>query len=199
VLVLDQVTKSFVLAAADRLPATVIGGLKLEIVRNTGVSFSLFTGRGWLVTLVVCLVTAVMVTLFFTLPRAYSLPLALLVGGSIGNLIDRFRVGYVVDFVAVYWWPRFNVADLAIIGGAVLMVLTVMLHPSLREEGVDAGAGALADPEEQRGSPGTSVAAGQEEAGADPVVPAAADDDRTERQAEGGPGQRPADGGSGQN
>jgi hypothetical protein len=61
--------------------------------------------------------------------------LALLLGGSIGNLIDRFRVGYVVDFVAVYWWPRFNAADLAILAGAVMMVLMVLLHPDLRSSG----------------------------------------------------------------
>lgn len=132
ILVLDQVTKAFVVANIERLPADVIGGIRLEFVRNTGVSFSLFQGRGWLVTLLVCLVVAAVLVMFLTMPRRYSIPLAVLLGGSLANLIDRFRYGYVVDFVALWWWPRFNVADLAIILGAGLTVLTVLFHPGLR-------------------------------------------------------------------
>ncbi len=132
VLIFDQVTKAVVVAAEEDLPVTVFGGVRLEMVHNTGVSFSLFTGRGWLVTLMVGIVVLAVLVAFFTLPRRFSIPLALLLGGSLSNLIDRFRFGYVVDFVAVYWWPRFNVADLAIIAGAALVVLAVMLHPGLR-------------------------------------------------------------------
>jgi signal peptidase II len=145
ILILDQVTKAFVVANIDRLPADVIGGIRLEFVRNTGVSFSLFQGRGWLVTLLVCLVVAVVLVLFLTMPRRYSIPLAVLLGGSLANLVDRFRYGYVVDFVALWWWPRFNVADLAIILGASLTVLTVVFHPGLRSDEIP-------DPGEEMGA-----------------------------------------------
>lgn len=141
ILLSDQVTKALVLAAADRLPATVVGGVRLEIVHNTGISFSLFTGRGWLVTLLVGVVVLVVLALFLTLPRRYSIPLALLLGGSLSNLVDRLRMGYVVDFVAIYWWPRFNIADIAIIVGAALTVLMVLLHPGMRSPGTPADAG----------------------------------------------------------
>jgi len=151
ILILDQVSKAFVVANLDRLPADVIGGIRLEFVRNTGVSFSLFQGRGWLVTLLVCLVVAAVLVMFLTTPRRYSIPLAVLLGGSLANLIDRFRYGYVVDFVALWWWPRFNVADLAIILGASLTVLTVVFHPGLRQ-------GETPDPDD-----GTSAAAGAQE------------------------------------
>lgn len=126
IVIADQASKAVVLAFADRLPYTVAGGLRIELVRNTGVSFSLFTGSGFVIAGVAAVVVALLV-LFLVLPRAYSMPLAVLLGGSLGNLIDRLHGdGSVVDFVAVYWWPRWNIADAAIVVGACLMVLTVV-------------------------------------------------------------------------
>jgi len=134
VLALDQLTKAIVLAAEDRLPYTVVGGIKIELVYNSGVSFSLLTGRGWLVLLGVGLVSVAVLVLLFFLPRRFAVPLALILGGSVGNIIDRVRFDYsVVDFVAVYWYPRFNVADVAIIVGACLMVLAVLRRPPGRK------------------------------------------------------------------
>jgi len=126
IVIADQASKAVVLAFADRLPYTVAGGLRIELVRNTGVSFSLFTGSGFVIAGVAAVVVALLV-LFLVLPRVYSMPLAILLGGSLGNLIDRLHAdGSVVDFIAVYWWPRWNIADAAIVVGACLMVLTVV-------------------------------------------------------------------------
>jgi len=146
VVVLDQITKAVVLAYAEELPLTVVGGIRLELVYNSGVSFSLLTGRGWLVVLGVTLVAAVVLVLLFLLPRRFAVPLALILGGSIGNIVDRLRFDYsVVDFVAIYWWPRFNVADVAIIVGACLMVLAVLRRPDWREP-ADGGGGPAGSP-----------------------------------------------------
>ncbi|HEX6738567.1 MAG TPA: signal peptidase II, partial [Vicinamibacteria bacterium] len=70
------------------------------------------------------------------LPASSRLPrlaLALVIGGAVGNLIDRARLGYVIDFVDVFWgtyhWPAFNVADSAISVGVVLLVFDILRHP----------------------------------------------------------------------
>lgn len=150
VLVLDQATKAIVLAAEDRLPVTVVGGIRIELVFNSGVSFSLLTGRGWLVLLGVGLVSVAVLVLLFLTPRGFAVPLALILGGSVGNIIDRVRFDYsVVDFVAVYWYPRFNVADVAIIVGACLMVLAVLRRPA--DPKIEGGEG---EPQDGEGEPG---------------------------------------------
>lgn len=134
----DQLSKTVVLAFDDRLPLTVVGGFRLELVRNSGVSFSLFTGSGLVIAGVAAVVVALL-ALFLLLPRQYSLPLAVLLGGSLGNLIDRLRFdGNVIDFIAIYWWPRWNIADAAIVAGAALMVLTVIRQPGRPVRGASA-------------------------------------------------------------
>lgn len=128
ILIADQASKAAILAIEDRLPLTIVGGVRLELVRNSGVSFSLFTGSGTVI-VAVALVVAVLLVLFLVLPRPYSMPLAILLGGSLGNLLDRLLFdGSVIDFIAVYWWPRWNIADAAIVIGACLMVVTVVRH-----------------------------------------------------------------------
>jgi len=139
IVIADQASKAIVLAFEERLPYTVVGGLRIELVRNTGVSFSLFTGSGFVIAGVAAVVIVVLV-LFLVLPRPYSMPLAILLGGSVGNLIDRLHGdGSVVDFIAVYWWPRWNIADAAIVVGACLMVLTVVRRAQSAPQAEDGG------------------------------------------------------------
>lgn len=138
VIAADQVTKAIVVASADRLPASVSSWLKLEIVHNTGVSFSLLPGRTGLTIILVSLVIVVVAVLLLTMPRPYAIPLSLVLAGSLGNLIDRIRWGYVVDFVGVWWWPRFNVADFAIVLGACLVVLVAIVQTVRPAPGGDA-------------------------------------------------------------
>jgi signal peptidase II len=139
VIVLDQWTKWLVEA---HLPAhstrPVIPGLfNLTHVRNTGVAFGLFAsdgsgggGGGWLLT-VLGLGALIAVGLYFwytpSRDRVLLVALALVVGGAVGNLIDRVSSGAVTDFLDVYiglhHWPSFNVADSAISIGIVLMAI----------------------------------------------------------------------------
>ena len=142
----DQVVKVLVVANADRLPDSLIGPVKLEILHNTGVSFSLFAGSSGLTIALVTLVIVVVVVLLVTLPRAYAIPISLILAGSIANLIDRIRWGYVLDYVAVGGWPRFNLADMAIDLGAALVVLVAIIRATRSgtpkpggAEGADAG------------------------------------------------------------
>ncbi|HVT59256.1 MAG TPA: signal peptidase II [Thermoanaerobaculia bacterium] len=136
IIVLDQWTKWLVEAHLPRHVAQPIvpGFLNLTHVRNTGVAFGLFASSGmstsWLLTaLGLVALAAVSIYFGFASPRdrALLVALALVVGGAIGNLIDRVASGAVTDFIDVYvglhHWPSFNVADAAISIGIVLMAV----------------------------------------------------------------------------
>ncbi|RME84191.1 MAG: signal peptidase II, partial [Zetaproteobacteria bacterium] len=107
-------------------PRTVIPGV-FDLVRahNTGVAFSLLVGApSWaLAVLALAILAWIVHAMIVSSDRIERLLLAAITGGAIGNLIDRLRLGYVVDFLDVhigpYHWPAFNVADAAITIGAI--------------------------------------------------------------------------------
>lgn len=130
ILALDQATKLAVAIVRDRLPYPVTGRIRLEYVHNTGMSFSLFTGHAWVFTLLTAAISAALAAGLVSAPRRYALPMAIILGGSLGNLIDRLRLGYVIDFLGIYSYPTFNLADVAIGVGAALLVLSVLRRPA---------------------------------------------------------------------
>lgn len=123
--VADQLTKRAVESGiAIGQVHKVIPGVKLVDVRNTGVAFSLFSGGGAVV-LVITLAALAALTVYFALRpgrRLLWLPTGLLLGGAIGNLIDRVRQSAVTDFIKLPHWPAFNVADVAITIGVLVLV-----------------------------------------------------------------------------
>ena len=136
IVLLDQVTKLWV-AASMRLHESIPvipDFFSLTYVRNTGAAFSMFAGHdaSYRVPffIVVSLIAAgVIVSLIRSTPSSQKLALlgcALVLGGAVGNLIDRIAYGEVIDFLDVYWgdwhWPAFNVADSAITSGVVLLL-----------------------------------------------------------------------------
>jgi signal peptidase II len=128
VVILDQVTKHAV-ESGMRIGQVhkLIPGLQLVDIRNTGVAFSLFSGGGTIV-LVITLVALAGLTSYFALRparRLLWLPTGLLLGGAIGNLIDRIREGSVTDFIKLPHWPAFNVADMAITVGVIVLLYTI--------------------------------------------------------------------------
>jgi len=158
IVLLDQGTKAIVVRSLDLhqyLPL-VDGLLSLSHVRNRGAAFGLLSDwevpfqSGVLAALGVAALLAI-AFYFVRLPASARLPrlaLALVLGGAVGNLIDRLRLGYVVDFVHVYWrqhqWPDFNVADSAITVGVTLLVLDVLRSPGRGPAGAEAGIDAAA-------------------------------------------------------
>jgi signal peptidase II len=128
VLAADQLTKWLVRAQADDLPLRLIAGLRIDLTYNSGISFSRFAGAGDVViVLVAAVATGVAVALVLSPPR-YRPALGVLLGGAVGNLVDRLRFdGAVVDFIGFYSWPSFNVADAAIVVGTVLLGVQVVL------------------------------------------------------------------------
>jgi len=147
--VLDQWTKAIALGALEYLrPVEFIGGFwNWTLVHNYGAAFSFLSDAGgwqrWFFTVLAIVVSLVMSAWLARVPRGdwrTALPFALVVAGAIGNVIDRIRFGYVVDFVDWYvgehHWPAFNVADSAIVVGAVLLVLfSFKAPPAPRKDG----------------------------------------------------------------
>ena len=140
----DQLTKWLVLGYFEnRYPRVELTDFfNLVLVFNKGAAFSLFAqAAGWQTPLlaVFALVAAVIVSaLIVRNPERglLCLGLALILGGAVGNLIDRLRFGHVVDFLdfhALGWhWPAFNVADSAISVGAVILILEGFVHHEKR-------------------------------------------------------------------
>jgi signal peptidase II len=128
VLGLDQLTKHTIaagIAAGDE--QKFFPGVTLVHVRNTGVAFSMFSGGGTLVLVFTLLALALLVGYFARHPERPMLwlPTGMLVGGAVGNLIDRIASGAVTDFIKLPHWPAFNVADMSITFG-VLALLWVL-------------------------------------------------------------------------
>jgi signal peptidase II len=134
----------------------VDGLLSLSHVRNRGAAFGLLSDWNlpYQSVLLAALSLGALLAIgyyFLQLPAAARLPraaLALVLGGAVGNLIDRLRLGYVVDFVHAYWreyqWPDFNLADSAITVGVTLLVIDILRSPGSSPEGAKPGIDAAA-------------------------------------------------------
>lgn len=134
VLVLDLASKQLVLQQMQpyRDVLALTGFFNLVHVHNTGAAFSLFADQpGWQRGFFILLALAASVVILVLLQRSrgkalFSMALSLILGGALGNLIDRLRFGHVIDFLDFHlggWhWPAFNVADSAITLGAALLI-----------------------------------------------------------------------------
>lgn len=135
VIVLDQITKQVVsakLALYDVIP--VLPVLNITLAHNRGAAFSFLHDAGgwqrWFFTVVAIAVSIFILAWMRRAPRGdhwLVAALAFVLGGAIGNVIDRIRFGYVVDFIQVHWrdewyYPAFNVADSAITIGAIMLL-----------------------------------------------------------------------------
>jgi len=140
IVIVDQLTKYW---AASWLiygePVAIFPGLNFTLLHNTGAAFSLLSdASGWqrwffaAVALVVSVVITVWLRQVGDRERWLPIALTLILGGAIGNFWDRLMLGYVIDFIEVYYdqwsWPAFNVADSAISVGAVMLLLSGWLN-----------------------------------------------------------------------
>ncbi|PDW04619.1 signal peptidase II [Candidatus Viridilinea mediisalina] len=126
----DQLSKLWIFTTLGPIPnqrSIVLMGDWLTLIysRNTGVAFGLFPDMSQFFTF-----TSILITLGLLYAYAYHLPnqslsiqlgLGMIAGGALGNIADRIRLGYVVDFISVGWWPVFNVADSGITLGVTIL------------------------------------------------------------------------------
>jgi len=125
VIAADQLTKSLVRGEISRFEKVdLVLGIKLIPTSNTGVAFSMFSGGGPIVVVIAIIALAALLAFFLTHlhRRLIWLPTGLLLGGAAGNLIDRVRLGAVTDFVKIPHWPAFNVADIAVTSGVLVLI-----------------------------------------------------------------------------
>jgi len=139
-ILLDQASKLYFIAVLDygRSVPVIEGFWNWTLVHNHGAAFSFLAGASgwqrWFFSALAIGISLLLVHWLRQMPRGHwreALPFALIIGGAIGNLIDRLRFGYVVDFIHWYWrdfhWPVFNIADASIVTGAVGLVVLSLL------------------------------------------------------------------------
>ena len=134
ILVLDQATKylaSINLLEGETIP--VINGIfHITLVHNRGAAFGLFQAYSGVFVVLSIIVASLILYLNYRWVNKGALVtcvLALIVGGAIGNLIDRLRLGYVVDFLDFRVWPVFNIADSAISIGTIILIIYIIKKP----------------------------------------------------------------------
>jgi signal peptidase II len=126
----DQITKAIVVSQLELGESVALaGGFSIHYVRNQGIAFGFFSGWASAVTvLTVCAVGWMVVYFARSGARHPVLPVALglLIGGSLGNLVDRIRLGYVTDFIDPPYWPAFNLADTFIVAGVLVLLAALV-------------------------------------------------------------------------
>jgi signal peptidase II len=140
-IVLDQISKAWLTARFELYEThALLPVLDITRAHNMGAAFSFLAAAGgwqrWLFTALAVLVSSVIVVWLRRLDgvqqRTLAMGLTLIMGGAIGNVIDRIRLGYVVDFISVHWsshyFPAFNIADSCITVGAGLLILDALLE-----------------------------------------------------------------------
>ena len=149
VVIFDQITKYI---AEDMLirhrPVNIIEGLNMTLVYNRGAAFSFLSNAGgwqrWFFMVLSLGISIALVIWLRQLSRTEEgkrmflvTGLALILGGAVGNLIDRTRYGHVIDFIDVYYktlhWPAFNIADSAIFLGAIFLIIDMFKHTETNE------------------------------------------------------------------
>jgi signal peptidase II len=140
IVILDQFTKYLVISNLELYEAWIpipalARWLEILYVTNTGAAFGLFQNANLVFIIVAILVSAAILFYYRYLPDGQWLlriSLGMQLGGAVGNFIDRVRVGHVIDFINTHVWPVWNVADMSLIGGVILMAFLL-----LREDRVE--------------------------------------------------------------
>jgi signal peptidase II len=129
---LDQLSKHVAIAAVERGDSVnVFLGLDITNTRNSGVAFGALQGSGTIVALLIgCALLALVSYFAVNAGRPWLwLPAGMLLGGALGNLIDRLREGAVIDFIDPIAWPAFNLADSCIVVGVLVLLYVVEVRP----------------------------------------------------------------------
>jgi len=143
ILVADQMSKYLVLSNLNpgqswNPVASLTPWASITHVTNTGAAFGLFPDRGSFFVVIAVIVVAVIIFYYRHLPAGQwwiKISLGLQLGGALGNLLDRLRLGYVIDFIDFKIWPVFNVADSAIVIGVAILAYYLLRDEGEKENG----------------------------------------------------------------
>lgn len=132
VVLLDQISKLIAVKSLSEGPVEIIKGIfYLTLTYNTGAAFGIFKDQTILFIIISSIaVIGILVYIYFDKSTVYigKLGFSFILGGAFGNLIDRLRFGYVIDFFDFKVWPVFNIADSAITIGAALLMISLLLQ-----------------------------------------------------------------------
>lgn len=124
--IVDQLTKYFMY---DKSYNVIGNFLRLSYTTNTGAAFGIFKGYSFLLIIIAMVAIAVLILLYMKEnSRIFETSYILIIAGAAGNLIDRLFLGYVRDFIAVWVWPSFNLADIFITLGALALIIGIILR-----------------------------------------------------------------------
>ncbi|MDI9491013.1 MAG: signal peptidase II [Bacillota bacterium] len=144
IVLLDQITKYLIVnnLALDESIIVIKDFFSIHHIRNSGAAWGIFSDKSWGIHLltIISLVASLFILylIFINKIRPAQVLLALILGGSLGNLIDRVRYNNVVDFLSfkfgTYYFPNFNVADMSIVVGAICLAVYFMVKPDQLEQ-----------------------------------------------------------------
>jgi signal peptidase II len=142
VVVADQLSKLWIKSYSEGQIVFETGFFRIIHIHNTGASFGLFQDHSFALTIVAFIGIAFVLLYVFLVPRYFPflstrmsrVSLGMVLGGIIGNLIDRLNQGYVTDFIDTSIWPIFNIADSAITVGVILFALFFLLSSKTKTE-----------------------------------------------------------------
>lgn len=140
-IIADQLSKAWALSALDDQTIDLFWTLRFQLAFNYGASFSLGAGFGAWIGLLALVVVGVLVWKGGSVrTRLGAVALGMIVGGALGNVLDRafrgdegFFQGGVVDFIDFQWWPIFNIADIGVVCGAILLVISTLRDPDAEQ------------------------------------------------------------------
>ena len=150
VLALDQWSKWYVVGYVDGWANSrgvppqgasipILGGkVLIDPVNNSGAAFGVLPNQTILLTAVALAIVGALILAYRRLargPLSIRIGLGMVLGGALGNLLDRVRLGHVIDFIDLRWWPVFNVADSCIVLGVAALIITLMVQAERRVEG----------------------------------------------------------------
>lgn len=141
IFIFDQITKTIIVKfinLGESLPI-VSNIFHITLIFNRGAAFGIFARNSYLFIIVSTVITLLIIVFFICRLSSrslcfYRIPLLIILGGTLGNLVDRLRFGFVIDFIDFRVWPVFNIADIAITVGAILLIWRIFKSPHFNEE-----------------------------------------------------------------
>lgn len=121
IIVIDQILKNIFLKLTE--PIYVVGDvIKFNFIKNFGASFGILKNQKWLFIIFSLIVMIAIIYYYKRMPKDYIPWVAMIMGGTLSNLIDRIHLGFVIDYIDLTYWPVFNIADIALTAGAIVLI-----------------------------------------------------------------------------